>query len=51
MMRLEYEDGLVEAVRTGGPLRKVATSLGRLVAELAGRFSAQAERDLVVTLA
>ena len=50
MMRLEFEDGHVKAVGTGGTLRKGSTSLGRVVVELAGRFSAQAERDLVATL-
>ena len=50
-MRLEFEDGRVKAVGTGGTLRKGSTSFGRLVAELAGRFIAQTERDLVVTLA
>ena len=45
---MEFEDGRVKAVST---LRKGSTSLGRLVAELTGWFSAQAERDLVVTLA
>jgi len=50
-MRLALESRRLKVIGIGATLREGSTSLGRLLVELAGRFSALAELDLVESLA